>query len=244
MSSSFPTDEQPLGDRRPLYDRVYRTLRREIELGSLRPGDHLPSERTIAAELGVSRVTVRRAIEELVLEGLVDGRRVASLGEPSNALVSFTSIGAGRGLETSAKVLTATVRDSTIDEADSLKIPPGAPLFELHRLRYLGGLPIAIDESRVPYARVPGIEEIDFTAASLYRTLEERYDIVPTQADYVIEAVAATEHHARLLEVDLGGPLLDARDTMYDQLDRPTNIGRMIYRGDRYRFRTTLVRRP
>lgn len=237
------SEKRPLSERRPLYDRVYRMLRREIESGSLRPGDLLPSERSVAEQLNVSRVTVRRAIDELHADGLVEGRRVASVSEPNNVLQSFTALANERGFETSAKVIVSQVRSATIDEAERLHIPPGAPLFELHRVRFLGDLPIVLDESHIPHARVPGIEEVDFTGASLYATLEERYGVIPTRADYVIEAVAATSNEAGLLAVEIGSPLLRANETLYDPQDRPIDIGRMVYRGDRYRFRTTLVRR-
>lgn len=233
-----------LGESRPLYDQVYRALRSEIENGTLRPGDLLPSERTIAEQLQVSRVTVRRALQQMASDGLIDGRRVASFGEDHNTLLSFTAMGAERGLATSSRVLLAEVRDATIDEAELLHVPPGAPVFVLHRARLLGGLPIAIDESHIPHARVKGIEKLDFSATSLYETLEHRYGIIAMRADYAIEATAASKAQAKLLDVEVGAPLLLATETMYDQHDQPTDIGRIVYRGDRYRFRATLLRRP
>jgi GntR family transcriptional regulator len=233
-----------LGDARPLYDRVYRALRSEIENGTLRAGDLLPSERTIAEQLQVSRVTVRRALQQMTEDGLLDGRRVASIGEDQNALVSFSAMSEERGLEASSRVLVAERRDATIDQAEQLQIPPGASLFVLHRVRLLGGVPVAIDESAIPYERVKGIEKIDFTTASLYETLERRFRIVPTRTDYVIEAVAATRVQAKLLQLEPGAPVLRATEAMHDQLDRPTDVGCIVYRGDRYRFRATLTRRP
>ena len=233
-----------LGDARPLYDRVYRALRSEIESGTLRAGDLLPSERTIAEQLQVSRVTVRRALQQMAADGLIEGRRVASIGEDQNALLSFSAMGAERGLDAASRVLVAEVRDATIDQAELLRVPPGARLFVLHRVRLLGGVPVAIDESAIPHDRCKGIEKVDFTTASLYETLERRFDIVPTRADYVIEATAATREQARLLRLDAGAPVLQATETMFDQLDRPTDAGRIVYRGDRYRFRATLIRRP
>jgi GntR family transcriptional regulator len=238
------TGRLALGDGRPLYDKVYRTLRSEIETGSLQPGDHLPSERTIAEQLAVSRITVRRALRELATEGLIEGRRVASLGEPPNALLSFTAMAAERGLAATSRVLSALVRGATLDEADLLLVAPGAPIFELRRVRFLGDVPIALDETRLAHHRVPGIEVVDFATASLYATLEARFGIVATRVDYSIEAAGATVAEAALLDVTVGASLLHAAETMYDQHDRPTDIGRIVYRGDRYRFRTTLLRRP
>jgi GntR family transcriptional regulator len=235
-------------DGRPLYDKVYRALRDDIEGGVLRPGELMPSERAVGSRLKVSRITVRRAMQQLAVDGLIEttsgrGSRVASLGEPPNSLLSFTAMAAERGLVTSASVLSCQVREASIDEAEILRIPPGAPIFELHRLRLLGGLPIAVDSSHISYDRVRGIERVDFATASLYHTLESDFGISATRADYALEAVGATARESQLLDVELGAPLLSAAETMYDQFDRPTDIGRIVYRGDRYRFRARLLRR-
>jgi GntR family transcriptional regulator len=234
-------ERQRLGERRPKYDRVYGQLRSEIERGALRPGDHLPAERALAEQLGVSRVTIRKALAQLGQDGLLQGRRVAAIGEPANALLSFTAIAAERGLAASATVLRAGVRGASIDEAERLGIAPGGAIFELHRVRLLGGVPIAVDESHVPHDRVPGIERVDFTTASLYDALDF-FHITPTRADYAIEAVGATPEQASVLDVEAGAPLLCATETVFDQDSRPIDIGRMLYRGDRYRFRTVLLR--
>src|SRR3954453_10148109 len=139
----------------PLYHRVYRQLAREIESGALLPGDRLPSERSLCDELGVSRATVRRAIEELAGDGLVEVRGRGSfvtgdaLVEPANTLMSLSELGRSRGLEASARVLAVDVRPTTLDEAEAFGIAPGAELFELRRVRMLDGLPISLDLNRV-----------------------------------------------------------------------------------------------
>lgn len=248
---SLSVESVILRDAGPLYSRVYSVIRDQIESGALRPGDRLPSERSICQKLEVSRVTVRRALQELRDDAVIEpaagrGFRVAAghVGEPPNALMSFTTMGIDRGLVVTSQVLAMTIRPATIDEAESLRLAPGAPIFELIRVRCFDGLPVALDESRIPHGRVPGIEDVDFSAASLYATLEEQWQIVPTRADYVVEAVGAAEREAQLLELDTNAPLLRARETMYDQRGRPTDSGQITYRGDRYRFNSTLTRRP
>src|SRR5687767_8118172 len=100
----------------PLYHRVYRQIAEGIEHGELQPGDRLPSERRLCDALGVSRATVRRAVAELVADGLVEPRgrgsyvSGAALAEPPNTLVSLTELGRSRGLEASARVLTSAIR--------------------------------------------------------------------------------------------------------------------------------------
>jgi GntR family transcriptional regulator len=232
----------------PLYHQVYRRIAAEIEDGGLQPGDRLPSERWLCDELGVSRATVRRAIEELVSDGLVEGRGRGSfvtgqaLAEPRDTLMSLSELGRSRGLVASARVLLLQVRPATIDEADALAIAPGAELFELRRLRMLDGMPISIDSNRIPLRLAPSLREVDFTGASLYDTLErEGHRLV--RADYDVEARAADADEAELLELEVGAPVLLTTTMAVDEAGRIVDIGRTTYRADRYRFQATLMRR-
>jgi GntR family transcriptional regulator len=204
----------------------------------------LPSERALGERWKVSRITVRRALQQLGEEGLVEGRRVASLSESLNRLVSFSEMAAERGLVATATVISSGVRAATIDEAEKLRIAPGGPIYVLRRARLLGGLPIAIDVSHISYERVPGIDSVDFATESLYTTLRSRYDIVATRVDYALEAVGATDEEAELLDLAPGSALLRASEVMYDQHDVATDFGTIVYRGDRFRFHTTLTRSP
>jgi GntR family transcriptional regulator len=232
----------------PLYHRVYREIAREIENGGLQPGDRLPSERWLCDELGVSRATVRRAIEELIGDGLVEGRGRGSfvtgdaVVEPPNTLMSLSELGRSRGLEASSQVLAADLRPATIDEAEAFGIAPGAELFELRRLRMLDGLPISVDHNRVPLRLVPDAAQTDFTTASLYEALE-REGHAPTRADYELEARAADEHEAELLGLAPGAPILFATTVAIGEDGRVLDLGRTVYRADRYRFQATLMRR-
>jgi GntR family transcriptional regulator len=153
-------------------------------------------------------------------------------------------MGRARGLEPSARVLHARRRPATLDEADLLQVAPGAELFDLRRLRYLDELAVAIDNSAIPLARAPDLTRVDFTRASLYEELERRHGIVPTHADYSVEASTADPEAGELLEVETGAPVLVTRHRAYDQHGRPIDTGVVIYRGDRYRFRARLSTRP
>jgi GntR family transcriptional regulator len=232
----------------PLYYQVYRRLADEIEGGVLRPGDRLPSERRLCDELGVSRATVRRAIEELVTDGLIAGRGRGSfvtgnaLAEPRGALMSLSELGRSRGLVASARVLAAGVRPATIDESEMLGIAPGAALFALRRLRMLDGLPISLDGNRVPLRLAPSLPEADFTAASLYEILEAGGHR-PVRADYDVEARGADADEAELLELEVGQPVLFTTTVAFDEGSQVVDIGRTVYRADRYRFQATLMRR-
>lgn len=232
----------------PLYHRVYREIAEGIENGVLGPGDRLPSERWLCDALGVSRATVRRAIEELVTDGLVEARGRGSfvtgdaVVEPPNTLMGLSELGRARGLEPSARVLVADLRPATIDEAETFAIAPGAEVFELRRLRMLDGLPISLDDNRVPLRLLPDAPRIDFSSASLYDALE-RAGHAPARADYELEARAADAQDAELLGLAPGAPVLFATTVAIGDDGRVVDLGRTVYRADRYRFQATLTRR-
>jgi GntR family transcriptional regulator len=148
-----------------------------------------------------------------------------------------------RGLTPSARVLNARVREGTLSEAEVLQIAPGAPVFELERLRLLDEIPIAVNRSLLPLGRAPWLPEIDFTTASLHKSLEA-HDIWPTKATYVVEVLDADERLAQLLDVPVGKGLLLATGETFDQSGIAIELGWIANRPDRYRLRTTLVRRP
>jgi GntR family transcriptional regulator len=232
----------------PLYHRVYRELSKEIENGALRPGDRLPSERWLCDELGVSRATVRRAIEELTADGLVEGRGRRSfvtgdtLAEPAGTLMSLSELGRSRGLDASARVIAAGVRAATIDEAELFAVAPGAELFELQRLRMLDELPISLDHNRVPLRLAPGLADLDFRTASLYEALD-RAGNPPRRADYELEARGADPTEAELLGLAPDAPVLYATTVAIGPEGKVVDLGRTVYRADRYRFHASLTRR-
>lgn len=234
----------------PLHLQVSRQIGGEIASGQLRPGDRLPPERVLRERLHVSRVTLRRGLAKLVDEGLLrpsHGRgwfvAAEQLGEPPNTLISFTAMGAARGLVATSRVLSSRIRRASLDEADALGVAPGAGIFELERVRLLDGVPVALDCSRLPAARFPDLAKRDFARSSLYAALEE-LGVTPTRATCVVEAVEAGERHARLLEIEPGGATLVLHQTTYDQSGAAIELGRIAYPGDHYRFRAVLVRPP
>jgi GntR family transcriptional regulator len=239
---SVTTPEQPA------FVRVYRAVVDEITSGRLQAGDRLPTERTLGARHGVSRATVRRAIEELAVLGLVERpeRRRAfvagdRLTEPPNALLSFTELGRRRGLVASARLLERSIRPASLLDADGFGLEPGAPLVRLRRLRFLDDEPIAVDEALVPLELVPGLAEADVATLSLYGALEAAGRVLTT-AEYDVTAIPAQDPEATLLGMVPGAPALVANTRSRDAAGRLLEVSTTIYRGDRYRFQATLTR--
>lgn len=240
-----------LGAKLPLYHQVQRQLADEIAQKILAPGARLPAERMLCARFGVSRVTLRRALEALAAEGLIDsvsGRGWFVVEKPVQgplspaSHMSFTAMGAARGLTASADVLLQRVRPATLDEVEALGIAPGAGIFDLKRLRRLDGMVIAIDQSRVPIQYCPSLIDVDFATASLVSILESRSNIIYRRCSYTVEALPADPDTAALLELNPRDPVLQCSQVIYDQHGRVIELGLMIYRYDRFRFRADLSR--
>jgi DNA-binding GntR family transcriptional regulator len=227
---------------------VTRVIAEDVASGRLQPGDRLESERALAERLGVSRVTVRNALRILAQDGLIvsapgRGHFVApsDFGEPPNRMMGFTELARLLGLAVSSRVVESQVRPATYDEARELRMVPGAPLLDVVRLRFLDGLPVVIDRTRLSQARVPGMDGLDFATASLFEHLGS-VGLPPAKSDFEIQAVPAEPEHADLLDVDEGHPLLMITETGRLADGEPIYLGVATYRGERYRFRATVDR--
>ena len=245
------TLRDPLGSAdQPLYEQAHAALAEMVEAGTYRPGSRLPSERMLGEALGVSRLTLRRALESLVAAGVLQRRSsrgwfVASgpVTGATNELLSFARMALARGLVPSSRVLEQVVRPATLEEADILRVAPGAPVHDIERLRMLDGIPISVERSRIPVARAPWLADLDLRTASLYASLEER-GLIPTSADYTIGVLDADERLAALLDVPAGKGLLLATGVTRDQLGKAFELAWAAYRADRYRIQATLARGP
>lgn len=239
----------PLGPAdQPLYEQAHQALAELVASGTYRPGSRLPSERALGQALGVSRLTLRRALESLVALGIVERR--ASRGwfvaegpvtGATNELMSFARMARARGLEPTSRVLRAEVRPATLDESEVLRMAPGASIHDLERLRMLDGIPIAVDRSLIPLARAPWLTQTDFAVTSLHASLEQR-GIIPTTAEYTIGVADADERLGELLDLPAGKGLLQVTGVTFDQRGVPFELGWAVYRPDRYRMQTTLAR--
>ncbi|WP_245771065.1 GntR family transcriptional regulator [Actinacidiphila guanduensis] len=233
----------------PLWVQAADVIRGQVEQGLVKPGGRLPPERELCRQLGISRVTLRKALGSLVETGVLSashGRgwyvsRGAQKKEWPNSLESFSETASRMGLTPHSTVLTCEVSASTIDEAEELAIAPGTPLFRLERVRFLGEVAIAVDQTRLRQSLVPGIESVDFTSRSLFTTLEEA-GVEPVRADSTIEATRADEQVAGQLGLEAGAPVLVMRQLAFGAQQEPLFVSVIRYAGDRYRLRTSFAR--
>lgn len=233
----------------PLWIQAANLIRGEIDKGVLKRGGRLTPERELCEQLGISRVTLRRALRQLVEEGVLSASHgrgwyitaAASKKEWPNRLESFSETAARMGLRTHSTILRAQSSPATFDEAEQLSIAPGTPLFRLERVRFLEGVPTAVDLTRIPLSLVPRIEEVDFATRSLYAALTEA-GIEPARADSTIEAGKADARTAELLRIPEGDPLLVMWQLALDTQQEPLFVSTIQYAGERYRLRTSFTR--
>ncbi len=234
----------------PLWVQVLERIRSEVDGGTLKPGTRIPPERELCRELGVSRVTLRKALGQLVSEGVLNaahgrGWYVTEQSQKEdwpNELESFSETAGRLGLTARAVVLRSGVMPASLDLSDELSIAPGTPVFVLERVRLLDDVPIALDLTYVPASLVPHFGEVDFATASLYHELESA-GVVFVGAGSTIEAQPADEHVAEELDLEIGKPILKLHQLVTDASDRPMFSSTIRYRGDRYRLRTSFARK-
>jgi GntR family transcriptional regulator len=222
----------------PRYYEIEQALRARV--AKLAPGDPLPSDAELCEEFGVSRMTARNAMAQLVQSGIVQripGRGTFVAQQPvhrqAGSLISFSDEMRRRGRRPSSRLLKRGTREGTGVETVSLRLRSGSEVVELVRLRLADKEPIAIEASAFAPSLAAVLEAADLEGGSLFDTLVGAGH-VPTagRASLVAEAASATD--ARLLGVKRGGPLLVERRLIFDQSGRPLELTESRYAAERY----------
>jgi DNA-binding GntR family transcriptional regulator len=231
----------------PLYYQVAVVLERAIEDGELAAGEHLGNEIALAQLLGLSRPTMRRAIQYLVERGLLVRKRGVGTRVVHRAVrrpVELTSLyddlaGEGRDPRTDVLLLEQVPASDTV--AHVLGVAEGTAVLALERLRYADGQPLALLRNYLPAGIVPLTEDL-LRSAGLYQTMRAA-GVRLHLASQVVGARAATAAEARLLAESRGTPLLTMRRTAYDEAGRVVEYGDHVYRASMYSFEFVLASR-
>ena len=226
-----------------IYRALTQALRSAIEQGVLKRGANLPGEREISESFGISRTSVRRAIETLVDEGVLVRRQgartvVASRVEkPLASLTSFSEDMRSRGLNPGMVWLEKNVGPASPAETMALNLSVGQPVSRLRRVRIANGNPMAIETAVLPSDLLPDPELV---TGSLYEFLAA-CGRRPVRALQRVRASIATIEDMRLLELAPGAPILVAERRCFGADERPVEFTRTRYCGDRYDFMMELV---
>jgi GntR family transcriptional regulator len=238
---------EPAPSRSP--EEVQRVLAERISAGQLRPGQRLGAERGLAADLGVSRATLRQALAVLAEGGVV--RRVPGRGggtfvskdkieRDTSVVVGVPALLRSQGVTAGTRVISAGLAPAGDPVARALGMQRGDLVIELLRIRLADGSPLAVEHARFPADRFGGLLELPL-GGSVYELLDEHFGTRPGEATERIEVITASADEAAVLEVLPGAPLLAITRTTTDTGGEPFEYSRDLFRGDRTRI---VVRTP
>ncbi len=225
----------------PAVEEARRRLLEQIRRGELMPGERLGAERDLAASLGVSRSTVRQALDWLERTGAV--RRVPGrgggtfVGQPKverdlSRIVGVPALLRQQGMTAGTQVVSASLAAADTTVTAALELPDRSHVFDVVRIRLADGTPISLEHVCLPAQRFPGLLDQPL-GGSLYELLAERYGVTPEEAVEHIEVVAADADEASILDVRAGAPLLSITRTARDGEGVAFEYSHDLFRADR-----------
>jgi GntR family transcriptional regulator len=214
---------------------------------TLQVGHAIPPERQLCVQLGVSRLTLRAAVDQLVQEGYLVRRHGSGtfVSQPKIAqqlaLTSFTEDMRRRGMVPSSRTLELAAGPAGPRLARRLQVSPEEPVLRIRRLRLADGETMAMETLHVAQSVVPGLTPEDLEGQSFYQLLGERYGITIARGQQTIEPTVTNEEESADLGVPLHSPALLFERTTYTETGRVIEFVRSLYRGDRYRLVAELL---
>lgn len=226
----------------PLYYQLKQHLKEHIN--HCKVGDAIPTETELCEHFDVSRPTVRQAIAELVTEGHLTRSKGKGtfVTKPKVqrdfvfAMRSFNREMREHGKTPATRVLNLEMSSASTTVAAQLKINTGDQIIFLRRLRFADGLPLMLVNTFLPAGLLPGFLELDLEKNALHETLKETYRIDLIRGIRAVEAIAAPEEEARLLEINAGAPVQYMESTFFTEDETPVEFSMAWYRGDHSRF--------
>ena len=235
----------------PLYYQLANILRDSITNGKFEARQPIPSERQLEGLYAVSRTTIRQSIDLLIRQGFLyraHGRGTfvspQKLQKGISELTSFSEDMKQRGLVPGQKILDiGYVHPNEQVRAHLELLADSGQVLRIERLRLGDNLPMGLQTSYyvLPEGQTITREELE-EYGSIYKMLQEKFHLIPTEADETLEVTLATPREAALLEIPPGSPLLLSDRTMYSQFRRVVEFVKILYRGDRYRYIAKLTR--
>ena len=227
----------------PRYYQLKEILERRLQSGEFQPGDQFPTDENLCSEYGLSRGTVRRAVDMLVEEGRLcreQGRGTFVTTPPLIPmffrLASFDEEMRQRGRVPGTKLLHLKVLPASDQIAADLLLEPGEEVIEIARLRLADGQPMAYERRYLAYKMCPDLIHEDLENQSIHSLLIDKYGIPLIRARHVIEAHPLSEQEVELLQAPPGSAGFFVSRVTYTLQDQPVTLYQIIYRGDAYRF--------
>ena len=234
----------------PLYVRVRAALKEEI--ARLRPGEPVPTEQKLQEMFGVSRITVRRAVDDLVTEGLLERRqgvgtfvRAPKLTHQLGLITSWTETIRQEGhTPGTATRIVKRVEPPPGWVQEMLGTPDDEPVVMVYRVRTVNGEPFSLMYNYLRARLVPGLEEHLGRYESLYEVLEKVYYLRLGRAVDTVEARRSTPDEAAVLGIEPGSPAIQVTRVTYLANEEPLEVVRVVSNSEKYQYRVTLTGRP
>jgi GntR family transcriptional regulator len=233
----------------PLYHQLKEIIIENIENNIWNPGDKIPSEHQLREQYDVSRNTAKKAIEDLVQDGIL--YRVQGTGtfvskpkieQSLSGFYSFSQVLKEKGLKPTDIILEVKIEKASTKIAKALKINKDDEVIMLQRLRCANEEPIILESSYLPKKRINDVEKIRLVGDTpLYDILANEFNIVVNSAKETFEPVLVRDYEEIHLGVKEGYPALLLERVAYDRLKQPVEFCKSIVRGDRCRFYTELI---
>lgn len=228
--------------KKPIYIEIHNQMREWITTGKWKDGEKIPSERQLAEEFDVSRMTARQAVNTLVADGILE-RRIGSgtfvspekVREAMSGVSSFTETVERAGKVPSSQLISYYTKTASNSEAEKLKISSNERVIVLERVRFADGVPICFEEATIPESIARDLSK-DSISKQLYKTLENQKNIVVGYAEQTISASWASEALAEMLDIHRGDSILVLRQVTYSKDNTPFEYVRAKYVGERYEF--------
>lgn len=238
----------PSPSSRPKHAAVRDTLEERIR--QMAPGEALSSERDLSTDLGVARMTLRRAVDALVAEGLLTRRPGAGTFvsprrvEERLQATSFSRDMRARGLEPGSRTLSSTVIAAGELLADRLGLSVGEQVLHIRRLRTADGSPMAVEDLHVPVSLTPGLDGAALENASFYDVLAERFGLRIAGGVQTARACLVEPDDADVLGIDLGQPVFAFERISRLADGRIIEFVRSVHPGDRYQIIADILPEP
>ena len=231
-----------------LYVQVRETLRDQIDTGMLKPGQKLPSEDELAAQFGVSRMTVRQGISDLTDEGMLYRRRGIGtfvtqfhVERDHNKLTDFFETARAEGFEAEVKLLDREVVPAKLMIANELALQENEPVIRIQTLRLANDVPVTVYDEYVPYKLRHELLTEDLQSRPAWQILEQSGFVIK-RAVQKIEARSADEEIARLLDIEEDSPILFKSRVIYAEDGTPVEVLLCHNHGDIYSAKMILMR--
>ena len=233
----------------PKYYSLRETILERIANGMWMAGEAIPPEPELCREFGVSRITVRRAVGDLVHEGklyTIQGKGTFVARPKLDERFVQRAFGFYEDMEHQGHPLTTEILQQQVLPAPEiaathLEISPGTRVHELVRLRSVQNEKVLVSTTYIPEALCAGLVHDDLTSVSLYRWLQTQYGLTVARAERNLEAVAAQQKEAKLLDIALYSPLLLLESVVYLPNGKPLEYSSTFHRGDRTRVSISFV---